>query len=278
MNQRLISFGHSTIRLRYGDGRPAEMVDFLFQYIDGSKNEEPWTTLRLEHHGVGQGFWLWQDDKLLFKEDSFETMANSLMSQVCFTLAYESKAGLLFHSAAVRSEEKGIILPGKTGAGKSTLTAWLIRHGFGYLSDEMVFVISGKNQFRGFSRPLTIKSSAWYLLDQLLTDKRLANGILQSESLDMISPKQFGAQVIKDLSPVDLIIFPHFEAGQEVQLAHLSKADAAFELMKCLANARNLKDHGLSEAVRLARTTPAYSLGYGDSAQAGRAIRQLVSI
>jgi hypothetical protein len=278
MNLRLISFGNSTIGLRYDDGRPTEMVDFLFQNITGSKNEEPWTTLRLEDHGGDEGFWLWQDDTLLFKEESFEIMANSLMSQVCFTLAYESKAGLLLHSAAVRTEEKGILLPGRSGAGKSTLTAWLIHHGFGYLSDEMVFVASGSDQFRGFTRPITIKSPARHLLPQLLKKERLVNGILQSESLDMVAPEQFGVQVAKNLSSIDLIIFPHFEASQGVQLARLSKAEAAFELMKCLANARNLEDHGLSEAVRLAKTTPGYSLGYGDSAQAERAIRQLVMI
>jgi len=272
MNQRLISFGQSTIGLEYGNGRPDDIVDFLFHNIPASKSEKPWTMLRLEDHGEDQGFWLWQDDTLLFKDSSFERTAGGLMSQVCFTLAYASRGGLLLHSAAVKSMDKDLIMPGKSGAGKSTLTAWLIHHGCGYLSDELVFIASASNSVRGFTRPITIKSPARHLLPELLIEDYASNGILQSESLDMIAPEQFGAQVVKILSSLDLIIFPHFAADQSIQVERLSKAQTAFELMKCLANARNLDDHGLHEAVRLAKSTPAYSLSYGNTEEAGRHI------
>jgi hypothetical protein len=272
MNQRLISFGQSTIGLEYGNGRPALIANFLFQKIPASNNEQPWTMLRLEDHGEDQGLWLWQDDTLLFKDNSIESTAGGLMSQVCFTLAYESKGGLLLHSAAVKSIDKGIIMPGKSGAGKSTLTAWLIHHGSRYLSDEMVYIASASSSVSGFTRPITIKSPARHLLPQLLIEDRASNGILHSESIDMIAPEQFGAQVVKDLPSLDLIIFPRFETDQTVQMERLSKAQTAYELMKCLANARNMDDHGFSEAVRIAKSTPAYSLSYGDTEQAGRSI------
>jgi len=276
MNRRLLSFGRSTVGLEYGNGRPVRLIDFLFQNILGSMGEQPWTVLRLEDRGEDPGLWLWQDDKPLFKGISFESMAVQLMAQVCFTLAYESRGGLLFHAAAVLAQDKGIILPGKSGAGKSTLTAWLIHHGCGYLSDEMVFIASASNSVSGFTRPITIKSPARHLLPQLLIEDRASNGILHSESLDMIAPEQFGAQVVNILSSLDLIIFPHFEADQPNKLDPLTKAQTAFELMKCLANARNLDDHGLSEAVRLAKSTTAYSLSYGDTEQAGRSIMGLI--
>ena len=276
MNRRLLSFGRSTVGLEYGSGRPARLVDFLFQNIPGSIGEEPWTVLRLEDRGEDPGLWLWQDDKPLVKGISFESMAVQLMGQVCFTLAHESKDGLLLHSAAVKVKDKGMILPGKSGAGKSTLTAWLVHHGSGYLSDEMVYIPSASSSVSGFTRPITIKSPARYLMPQLMKTDRQANGVLHSEALDMIAPKQFGAQLVNSLPTLDLIIFPHFEADRSVQLERLSKAETSFELMKCLANARNLDDHGLSETVRLAKSTPAYSLSYGDTGQAGNYILGLL--
>lgn len=276
MNKRLLSFGQSTVGLEYGEGRPARIVNFLFKNIPCSINEEPWTILRLEDHGQNHGIWLWQDETLLFKEESIESMAGSLMSQVCFTLAYKSKGGLLLHAAAVGTGESGMIIPGKSGAGKSTLTAWLIRHGAEYSSDEMVFVPSGSNLFSGFSRPLTIKSPARHLLPDLLKMQTTTNGMLQSELQDMIAPEQFGGQVANKPKSLDLLLFPHFESEQNIQLAALSRAQTAYELMRCLANARNLEDHGFTEAVRLAKSAPAYSLRFGDTEQAGRAIMRLV--
>ena len=180
---------------------------------------------------------------------------------------------MLLHSAAVQVEGKGVILPGKTGAGKSTLTSWLIRHGCNYLSDEMAYVPGGSNSFSGFARPITIKAAARHLLPELLKKRELgSNMLLHSEPVDMIAPELFGAQVVTAPSPLDLIIFPQFQTDQDVELAQLSNAQTAFELMKCLANARNLSDHGLSEAARLAKSTPALSLRYGDTDEAGRSI------
>jgi hypothetical protein len=276
MNRRLISFGKSTIGLEYGHGRPADLVDFLFQKIPDSKTEKPWALLRLEDHGEDDGLWLWQDETLLFKESSSGSMANHLMSQVCFTLAYESRDGLLLHSAAVQMSGLGIMLPGKSGAGKSTLTAWFLGHGGRYLTDEMVYIATESDVISGFARPITIKAPARSLLLELLKENRAAGGMLGSEPVDIIDPELFGAEVVKGDSPLDLIIFPRYRPGQKVEIRQLSKALTAFELMKCLANARNLTDHGFSEAVRLAAAAPAYSLSYGDTEQAGRSVTQLL--
>ncbi len=276
MNRRLLSFGKSTVGLEYGHGRPADLVDFLFQNIPGSKTEKPWVQLRLEDRGEDDGLWLWQDDKLLFKDSSAGSMADHLMSQACFTLAYQSREGLLLHSAAVQMSGQGIILPGKTGAGKSTLTAWLLSHGCRYLTDEMVHIANESDTISGFARPITIKAPARQLLLELLKEDWPPGGMLQSEPIYMVSPELFGAQILAGDSPLDLIIFPRYQPDQKVEIRQLSKALTAFELMKCLANARNLTDHGFSEAVRLAAATPAYSLSYGDTEQAGRSVSQLL--
>jgi len=276
MNRRLISFGKSTIGLAYGGGRPAELVNFLFQKIPGSETEKPWVQLRLEDHGEEDGLWLWQDETLLNKGISTGSMANHLMSQVCFTLAYESRDGLLLHSAAVQMSGRGIMLPGKSGAGKSTLTAWLLGHRGRYLTDEMVYIANASHAISGFARPITIKAPGRQLLPELLKEGQPAGRMLESESVDMIDPNLFGAEVVIGDSPLDLIIFPRYRPDQEVEMLRLSKAQAAFELMKCLANARNLADHGFSEAVQLAAATPAYALNYANTEQAGRSIIQLL--
>jgi hypothetical protein len=277
MNSRLLSFGSSIIGLEYGDGRPAVLVDFLFQKIPGSEPEKPWTLLRLEDRGQNDGLWLWQDDKLVAKESLPGTMANHLMSQVCYTLAYESRGGLLVHSAAVQAANQGIILPGKSGAGKSTLTAWLITHGCRYLTDEMVYIGNSSKTMSGFTRPITIKLPARHMILEILKEDRTNDGMMHGEAVDMISPELFGAEVVKGDASLDLIVFPQYQADHKIEMRQLSKAQAAFELMKCLANARNLPQHGLPEVVRLAESTPAYQLNYNNLDEAGQLIQLTVS-
>ena len=276
MNRRRISFGGSTISIEYEDGHPAELVDFLFRNIPAAKSGDPWTLLRLEQPADGELLTLWQDDTLLARDEPVGTMAYTLMSQACFTLAYECRDGLLLHSAAVQLEGRGIILPGKTGAGKSTLTAWLLSRGGRYLTDELVFVAADGDVFSGFARPLTIKPKARHLLPGLLSEQANPTGILHGEHVDMILPESFGADPHGGDSPRDLIVFPTYQAGHELELRRLSRASAAYELMRCLANARNLADHGLPEAMRLASATPAYALSYSDLERAGAAIIQLL--
>lgn len=286
MNQRLISFGNSTISIQYENGRPADLIDFLFQKIPAPISSDPWTHLRLERQiskeqGIedpisSEGFTLWQDGKLLIENESFRSMAYTLMSQVCFTLAYDSREGLLLHAAAVQIQGRGIILPGKTGAGKSTLTAWLLSQGGRYLTDELVYLPTGSDVVCGFSRPITFKRPARHLLSGLLSAQSDASSVFRADPVDMIFPESFGSDVLAEELPPDLIVFPNYQPDRELELHPLSKALAAYELMKCLANARNLDDHGLSEAVRLADMVPAYSLSFSNLEQAGETISQLL--
>ncbi|HSG16020.1 MAG TPA: hypothetical protein VLE70_06820 [Anaerolineae bacterium] len=276
MNRRLISFGNSTISIVCGDGRPAELVDFLFQNIPPAESGKPWTQLRLKRPPGVEGLNLWQDDTLLSQNEPAADMAHTLMSQACYTLAYESRDGLLLHAAAVQLAGIGLVLPGKTGAGKSTLSAWLLSQGGRYLTDEMVFVPTNGDAFSGFARPLTIKPTARHLMPALLSGPVDDSDILRGEPVDMVQPESFGAKLHVGDSPLDLIVFPTYRPDHDLELNRLTKAAAAYELMRCLANARNLADHGLPEALRLANAVPAYALSYSDLEQAGRSIIQLL--
>lgn len=275
MKQRLLSFGNSTIGLSYDQGRPAELIHFLFGRIPEPASGEPWTNLQLEDGAGDGGLRLRRDGKLINQNLPYGRMADHLMAEVCYSLAHESRGGLLLHSAAVRNKGRGIILPGKSGAGKSTLTAWLASNDCDYSTDEMIFVPNGSRQFAGFTRPIVIKSPARHLLPTLVKERWLGSVVIE-EPAEMVYPERLGAAIVADMIPLDLIVFPHYQDGREMAIGRLSKAEAAFELMRCLANARNLAEHGLSEVVRLANTVPAYALSYANLGQAGRAILDLL--
>ena len=200
-------------------------------------------------------------------------VAEALLGQVGHHLADKSQGGLLFHSGGVVWGDGGMILPGGIGAGKSTLTAWFLRQGFTYLTDEMVFVPEGATEFHGFTRPLTIKSSARPAVQALLSADD-EGSIWRTPGVDILPVSILGAPQVAAQAPIRLILFPSFKLGAALNWSPLTKAQTGLRLMECLVNARNLPDHGFAQVARLARLAPAYSLEYGNFEQLAPLLEQ----
>ena len=155
--RRLVSFAGSTVAIEYKGPQAAAVVDFLYRHITGQSDAPPHTIYRLTT-GDGSGhLTLYRDGELMFAGESPGTLAEFLLGDSCYHLAKESRGGLLFHAGAVTWQGKGILLPGKMEAGKTTLVAWLMSRGLGYLTDEMVFVAQGTSTIQALARPLNLK-------------------------------------------------------------------------------------------------------------------------
>ncbi|MFN8459219.1 MAG: hypothetical protein U0401_31980 [Anaerolineae bacterium] len=102
-------------------------------------------------------------ETLLYRGDYPAVAAELLLGDSCHHLADRSQGGLLLHAASLTWQDRGLLLPGTSGAGKTALTAWLLSQGFGYLTDELVFVPWGQNSVRALTRPLNLKRPARFL-------------------------------------------------------------------------------------------------------------------
>ena len=69
------------------------------------------------------------------------------------------------HAAGFSKDGKVILIPGTSGAGKSTLAITLLRGGFGYLSDDMVFLRRSSDGLRVLGFPEDVDVS-----DQTIRD------------------------------------------------------------------------------------------------------------
>src|ERR1700690_902077 len=61
-----------------------------------------------------------------------------LMQDVVTRLNGTSTTDLVFHAAALAFDNRGIIICGQSGSGKSSIAAWLTANGFQYLTDEVI--------------------------------------------------------------------------------------------------------------------------------------------
>lgn len=189
-------------------------------------------------------------------------MANLLMGEVIYAMIDGVHSGLTLHAAAVAQGNKGIWLPGTSGAGKSSLAAWLTSRGFTYLTDELIHCPFGGLKFTTFTRPFNFKQHGMDALADLLAkaDNRQQ---LAGEAVTMIQPEVFGRCEPQTTAELALLLFPEFQPGADLVLEPLSAARAGLQLMGCHVNARNLPGHGFPDVVKLCKKVPACRLTYG---------------
>jgi hypothetical protein len=265
-----IAFAGSLLDIGY-DGDSAErLLAFLFRDIakpDISWAAEPTAhfTYRLESDMDTGRLRLYAGAELERECTSTADMALHLIGQACYQLAYFSRGGLVMHAALVSRLGQGILLPGSTGKGKSSLAAWLLHCGYDYLTDELVFVPDGEAPIGcGFSRPLNLKTAARPLLSDLFHISSDTPGMMSNAQVDLIPPELFGSGVVMSQAPIYAAIFPRFQSGAVFEFRRLTKAQAGLELMQCLINARNLAEHGFPHVIKLARSIPAFQMVYSD--------------
>ncbi len=184
-----------------------------------------------------------------------------LSDRVIFHLADNLRERHCLHAAAVELGAAGAcVIPAHSGAGKSSLTAWLVANGFPYLTDELI-LIDRSHQITGVARPIQIKTPGLAVVSALLDE---GSEIHQGELANAITATMLGGSA-GDHSPlgIGLFLFPQYSPSADFSLAKLNSADAGMRLMSNHVNARNLQDHGFRTMMKLIRETPCYSLEYG---------------
>lgn len=263
MPYRRITFAGSCIAVEYSGPRSTQLVDFLFGHAPADGDLPAHVTYHLLENDKTAGLKLYRDETLLYSGENEAELAELWLGDACYHLADRSQGGLLLHAAALTWQGRGLILPGVSGAGKTTLTAWLLSQGFDYLTDELVFVLTGADTLQAFTRPLNLKADVRATLAQLVQVETQFESILSSSSSLLVPPVLLKSGNTLSEPPLDLIIFPRYCACNRFDLRPLSRARAGMFLMECLINARNLPDHGFAEIARLCRQTPAYQMSYG---------------
>jgi hypothetical protein len=266
------------VAIAYRGTRPTKIVNFLYRDTSTDDSIPPHATFRLVTGDDPDQLLLYREDALIYKGDCEATAAELLMSETCHQLADRSQGGLLFHAAALTWQGKGLLMPGKVRAGKTTLTAWLVTRGFNYLTDELVFVPHGSDTMQTFTRPLNLKKPSRGVLQRQFDFEEHAAHLLSSFLCDLVPPTLLKPTNVPRESLASLIIFPRYVPDGDFSLRPLSGAQTGLALMEYLVNARNLPEHGFPEIARLARTTPAYKMSYGNFDQIGERIEALMQL
>jgi len=178
---------------------------------------------------------------------------------VASRLAAHTTAGVALHAAAVAWNGRSILIPGQSGAGKSSLAAWFTDKGFSYLTDELA-VLAADGVVAALARALMLKPGAEGIISGL---PRLGAMRQMQAGGSLVLRPETGNSDRPGSAPCELILFPAFSPGADLAIRPLTSAKACIGLMECNVNARNLEDGGFSTLSALARRVTAVELRYG---------------
>lgn len=93
---------------------------------------------------------------LITETDGNKSVMNPVsypLDQVLLMYALADRAGIFMHASAVESNGKGYIFPGRSGAGKSTISRMFAARGYNLLSDDRIVVRKINGEFYAFGTP-----------------------------------------------------------------------------------------------------------------------------
>ncbi len=271
MNLYTVAFAGSTVTLLYDTKNAEDFLSLLFTDVSQQDNGgERQHYLSLIGVKGQSNYQLHDDSTLLYCGRLGVRFAAHIYDTVIFHLLNKAGGGVALHAGGVICKNRVTILPGQSGSGKSTMTAWLTSKNCSYLTDELIFLpIHAPYQIQYFSRPLCLKPESVYLLRNLLTAKQMEDVLIDQHGA-IIPHRLLNPDFKKPLSPPSLIILPDYDPESNPRLELISKARLGTLLMGCHVNARNLVDHGFKQILDIARSTPAYRLSYSNFQAAER--------
>ena len=237
-----------------------ELIDFLCLDLQKGTVGHGRAEYDLVVAGTESKFTLFHEEKELYSGTCQYDLAYTLINEILHHCIVDNDKGIVIHAAAIGTENYGVLLPGTSGAGKSTFTTWLVSCGCNYLTDELVVLLDKDRRILPFTRPLSIKKGSVNVLSSFLNID--SKDVITGSSGFMMPHRLVNDSFFANTPPLSLILFPVYTAGAVTQLTKLSSALGCARLIECYVNARNFKGHGIADLAKFTRTTPIYQLCY----------------
>lgn len=173
---------------------------------------------------------------------------------------------LQLHASSMELDGAGIILPGDSGNGKSTLTAGLLTRGWRYLCDEFALVHTDSLMLHPYPRAICIKKSSFPVIESLGLSFHGGRHYVKGFKgpVAFVNPIDVYPNAIGRVCPIRYVIFPKYVAGATPALTPISRGAAAFDLHRVCFNLFGCRALGLDVIASMIRGTTCYRLTSGE--------------
>jgi hypothetical protein len=176
-----------------------------------------------------------------------------------------SRALYIIHAAALSRDGKGVLIPGFTGSGKTTLSIALLREGFKFLGDDRTFVKEDGNKLKLLAFPDELDVTEETILSfpemTALPEDTFKKGLRKRKFwVERVYPDS-----IVNISAPKILLFPRIVQKEESQLQPLSKAEAVERLLphSLLVFDRTIAEKHFHLLCHLVEKVDCYQLDFG---------------
>jgi hypothetical protein len=281
----------SRFRLLPSDAAPAETISLNFQSVsDGSCHivTKPQQKGRSFYNlPSGETCYFEADDQIYLSfADGVRVLASPTRGSASFSVVESEPVNLFvashlvltivlvemlkrrgrysMHAAGFVNDGRAILIPGTSGAGKSTLAVTLLRSGFGYLSDDMVFLQRRAEglEVLGFAEDIDVTGktiSFFPELDFLRRSLDTAGRSKQQVRVDEV----YSAELVRQAQP-GAIVFPQISGNAHSTVRQIDADEAFLEMVSnvLLTDPHACRSH-LLILTELVKHTPCYRLDTG---------------
>jgi HprK-related kinase A len=178
--------------------------------------------------------------------------------------ATQANQYVMIHAAVLERHGRALVLPGITGAGKSTVCVALAHRGWRLLSDEFALIQPADGQIAPWPRPISLKNLSIDVIRGWAPDAYISTPVPNTNKGTVAHVRPPGESVRRadDRAAPAWIVFPTFEKGAAARLTPLPKARAFFRLADCSFNYQVLGIQGFRTLSRMIGGCNAFEFRY----------------
>ena len=165
------------------------------------------------------------NSRLVFNREESHILSGRIISHLTSNLhqiKYKSWTGFL-HGTTISKEDKGVIIMGKSGSGKTLSSSILLKNGFDLVCDDMS-PLTGEGKIGYFPNAMSVKPSGYKKIQQLLNNSfHVCETTGPKGPTKYIYPKNNVS--IKKLIPCQKIIKIRFKKNSNLKISKIENKD-----------------------------------------------------
>ena len=261
--RRYRTLGEDT-RIHFPSLEIESLVHPIVSHLEPSSAETRRPSREIEIREGAEGFVIFVDGN----ERSRCNAANEVAPLIHFLVfekgIREENYRATIHAAAVADGERALIMPGRPGSGKTSLTAALLTEGFQYLTDDFGFLVGDKMELKGLPFSLCIKESGVPTLAEFypaLQDLAVHHRVRDQKKVRYLTPPQTSFSFDQNRTyPVSWAVFPRYEPDGVTELSLLPRSEALRRLLQTCKLTRPMTKPQVSCFIQWLRSLQSYEL------------------
>ncbi|MSR14277.1 MAG: HprK-related kinase A [Gammaproteobacteria bacterium] len=219
------------------------------------------------------------DDGRLFTKFPLDAMVANIEWMTNWFVAMRVHHFLMFHAAVVADDfQNAVIFPGEPGAGKSTLCAYLIHHGWRLLSDEFTLIRDRSLEIHPFPRAIPLKNESIGVIREILPKAVLGPEIFGTRkgTISHLCPEDTHIRRMDETARPKLVVFPSFKSHAPLSIESVAPKECFAGLTRHSFNYVIRGLDGFEPTSALTNAVKWYRLIYSDLPSAAAAIKKLM--